>query len=1139
MTTNFDFLRGLWPQAHADAARAESYGRNDPRSAVFYARRVVEQIVIHIYDVESLDVPYRRDLAARINDQAFRRVVGPEVAGKANMVRKVGNIAVHEHRTITEQTALATLRQLYDFALWAAFHYSTLPDGVPTGTAYDPSLIPAGSTGSQPPLSQHELNQLLANFEAKDRAPAEAKQSSDSMQAEIDHLRAEVKAAQSAKAHPAAEIDFDEATTRRDFIDADLLEAGWQLTDERDREYPVSGMPSTSGQGFVDYVLWGDDGLPLAIVEAKRSRVDPAIGQQQARLYADCLESEFGRRPVILWTNGHQHWLWDDAAGYPPRRVSGFFTKDELQLMVQRRQSRLPLRDALFDKHIVERHYQIRAIRAVGESFEAKQREALLVMATGSGKTRTVVALVDQLMKQGWVKRVLFLADRVALVNQAVGVFKIHLISAATVNLVNERNPDGRVFVATYPTMMGLINAADSTTFGPGYFDLIVIDEAHRSVYQKYGALFSWFDALLVGLTATPKDDIDRNTYSLFNLEDGVPTDAYSLDEAVSEGFLVPPVAISMPVKFLRQGIHYAELSEAEKDEWDSLDWGEDGAAPTDVMAEEVNRRLFNADTVDKVLQTLMERGHTVAGGDRLGKTIIFAKNTAHAQFIRQRFDVAYPEFGGQFAQVITFETKYAQSLIDDFSVADKSPHIAISVDMLDTGIDVPEVVNLVFFKLVRSASKFWQMTGRGTRLAPDLYGPGRDKEDFFVFDFCMNLEFFNQPGDGSTGSKQKSLSQRLFEQRVGLVLALDLEGDGESGYKETADGTQSRTGLRHDTAGHLHAVVKGMNTDNFIVRGEREWVNRYAEWSAWTALTPEQTGEIVEHLAHLPSAQRDADEDAKRFDVLVLRIQLGQLDGDLVLVDRLRRTVQQITESLLERTGVPAVQAQVALLDEITADEWWVDVTLPMLELARRRVRGLVQFLDAVNRPPVFTNFEDEIGEGSIVGLRGDQTGTDWERFKAKARAYLAAHEDNLALQRLQRNRQLTTSDLTELEALLASSGAGGEEDIERARQEAHGLGLFIRSLVGLDREAATEAFSEFLTDSRFSTVEIRFVQLIVDELTANGVMPINRLFEAPFTNYAPRGPSSIFADFHVDRMAVILEEVRTHAEPVDIVAS
>ncbi len=1125
MPTNFDFVPAEWGDTRADAIRAESYGGTDPRSCVFYARRVLEQLVIRIFDLERLPVPYKSDLAARLGDAGFQGAVGADVAAKATIIRRLGNVAVHETRTVTPAAATNALRHLHDVLKWAAYTYSSAPELVPTAAAYDPSLIPtAAGSGGQPPLSAGELNQLLARFEGKDAALAEAKATNESLQAELDATRAAVAAAQAAKAPKALTVDVGEAETRLQFIDLDLAEAGWPLDQPRDREYPVTGMPSGSGDGFVDYVLWGDDGLPLAVVEAKRTMRDPLVGQQQAKLYADCLHAMTGRRPVILCTNGHERWLWDDAAGYPPRRVAGFFTRDELELMVQRRQTRLLLKDAVIDKAIVERHYQTRAIRAVGESFEAKRREALLVMATGSGKTRTVIALADQLMKRGWVKRVLFLADRVTLVGQAAAAFKTHLPSATTINLVDEKGPDGRVFISTYPTMMGLINATDSDglrRFGPGYFDLIVIDEAHRSVYAKYKAIFDWFDALLVGLTATPKDEVDRNTYSLFNLEAGVPTDAYSLDEAVAEGYLVPPVPVSVPLKFLRAGIHYNQLSDSEKDEWDSLDWGEDDDVPTDVNPEELNKWLFNADTVDKVLKHLMEAGHKVAGGDRLGKTIIFAKNTAHAEFIRERFDVAYPEHAGHFARVVSYKTEYAQSLIDDFSIKEKGPHIAISVDMLDTGIDVPEVVNLVFFKLVRSVSKFWQMIGRGTRLCADLYGPGDDKADFYVFDFCMNLEYFNQPGAGSEGSLQKSLAQRLFEARLGLVAALDAgEAEGEVAT------------LREETARHLHKVVAGMNLDNFIVRAEREWVQRYTEWSPWTALSAQEAGDMAVHLAGLPSAVRDDDEDAKRFDLLILKIQLAKLDGDEMTADRLRRQVQQIAFSLLDQTAIPAVAEQQGLLAEVSEDEWWIDVTLPMLELARRRIRGLVRFIEKAKRAIVYTNFEDEIGDGSIVSLPGIAVGTNWERFRAKARAYLKEHENNVALQRLRRNKQLTDTDLSALQAMLVASGAGGPEDVKRASEESQGLGLFIRSLVGLEREAAMEAFSEFLTDSRFGAAEIRFIQLIVEHLTANGVMEARRLYEAPFTDHAPTGPDFLFSDPDVNRMIALLDSVRSHAQ-------
>ena len=842
---------------------------------------------------------------------------------------------------------------------------------------------------------------------------------------------------------------------------------------------------------------------------------------------------------MIFYTNGYEHHLWDDAAGYPPREVQGFYTRNELELMIRRRDGRKPLSDVVIDSAIVERHYQHHAIRAIDDVFTAKQRQALLVMATGAGKTRTVIALVKQLMEAGWVKNVLFLADRTALVNQAANAFKAHLPDVTTVNLVTEKVADGRVSVSTYPTMMNLINDTDGgkRLFGPGHFDLVVIDEAHRSVYQKYRAIFSWFDSLLVGLTATPKDEVDHNTYRLFQLEDGVPTDAYGLDDAVKEGFLVPAIGVSVGTKFLRQGIKYSDLSEADKDEWDAKEWGEDGP-PEEVDSEEINRFLFNDNTVDQVLATLMDKGHKVCDGDRLGKTIIFAKNQRHAEFIQARFDIQYPHYAGSFARVITHGVSYTQSLIDDFSQPEKAPHIAISVDMLDTGIDVPEVVNLVFFKPVRSKTKFWQMLGRGTRLCPDLFGPGKDKQNFFIFDFCGNLEFFSQDLPGSEGSLQKSLNQRLFETRLGLITELDTRHKPDGTEPPEGSGDKTEQGLRFDAARQLHTTVAGMVMDNFLVRPHRKLVEKYSQWSAWTPITLEAAGEIVENLAGLPTTHRDSDEDAKRFDLLILRRQLADLQGDTGTADRLRLQVQEITEGLLGKTAIPAVAAQQDLLDEVANDQWWVDVTLPMLESARRRLRGLPQFLDKAKKNIVYTSFQDELSESVNIDLPVFTPGTDMERFRAKAAAYLKAHQDHVAMQRLRRNKPLTPDDLEALEQMLVDSGAGDTAAITEAKQESNGLGLFVRSLVGLDHQAALEAFADYLDGTKFNANQLHFINLIVGELTNNGVMAPARLYESPYTELATTGPESMFTENEVDNIVSILNTVRANAQPTEGVA-
>jgi type I restriction enzyme R subunit len=841
---------------------------------------------------------------------------------------------------------------------------------------------------------------------------------------------------------------------------------------------------------------------------------------------------------VIFYSNGYDHWIWDDT-NYPPRRVQGFYKKAELELLIQRRASRKPLASAEINGAIVERYYQTRAIRRIAESFERdRDRKALLVMATGAGKTRTVIALCDLLMRANWAKRVLFLADRVALVKQAENAFKRHLPDSSPVNLVTDRDGEGRVFVSTYPTMMGLIDeAADGQRrFGAGHFDLVIIDEAHRSVFAKYRAIFDYFDSLLVGLTATPKDEIDRNTYSLFDLETGVPTDAYSLEEAVRDGFLVPPKAVSVPLKFQREGIRYDELSEAEKDQWDALEWDEEGVVPDRIEAGALNQWLFNKDTVDKVLAHLMTRGLTVAGGDRLGKTIVFAKNQDHADFIAERFNANYPNYHGHFARAVTYRTEYAQNLIDDFSNKERSPHIAISVDMLDTGIDIPEVVNLVFFKMVRSKTKFWQMLGRGTRLCPNLFEPGQDKDCFQLFDYCGNLEFFGQNPEMTEGSAGESLGKRLFVRRLEVVGALDKRlvpagGPAAAATVLTPFGDPTTdAGVRGALAESLHREVAAMNLDNFLVRPQRRLVETYAKPEAWATLSVEQASALGRNVAGLPAELDPESEEAKRFDLLILNLQLCVLHAGTGF-EKLRDQVKTIAGLLEEKAAIPMVRAQLPLIAEIQTDEWWVNVTVPMLELVRRRLRDLAKLIEKQKRRVVFADFEDEMGPEEKVELPGLAAGWDFEKFRAKARVFLREHQDHAAIAKLRMNRPLTATDITELERMLVESGVGGPEQIDRAKKESSGLGLFVRSLVGLDRGAAKEALAGFLAGKTLGANQIEFVNLIVDHLTEHGVMPAVLLYESPFTDITPRGPDGLFASGEVDELIATLLRVRATA--------
>ena len=1133
--SNFAFLAAEFTHVHEAAAEAEKQASASPTAAAFFAGKAVEVAVKWAFRNDpGLTLPYQDNISALLHEPSFKRLAGPAVFAKAKYVNQLRNRAVHEEKTISPGDAAGAVKELFHVCFWFARTYAR--KGRPAdGLAFDASLLTRKDDVVKRAFTH--IQQQQKNLEAKDGELTKLLASRVELDDELTRLRAEVAAARKANAAVPDTHDYKEAETRDRFIDLLLKEAGWTLEKPEDVEFEVAGMPSTSGVGFVDYVLWGLDGKPLGLVEAKATKHSAQKGRQQAKLYADALEARFGQRPVIFLSNGYEHWIWDDL-GYPPREIGGFYKRDELELAVQRRTSRRPLVAEKIDRKIVERAYQHRAIRKIADSFETSfERKALLVMATGTGKTRTVISLVDLLMRAGWVKRVLFLADRVSLVRQAANAFKAHLPDSAPVNLVTEKTAEGRVFLSTYPTMLNLIDgkAKGMRAFGPGHFDLVVIDEAHRSVYQRYRAIFEYFDGFLVGLTATPREDVDHDTYALFDLEDGVPTDAYTLEEAVRDEHLVPPQAISVPLKIIRSGLRYDELSGDEKDQWDMLDWGEDDI-PDSVEAAEVNKRLFNEDTVDHVIAHFMEKGVKVEGGDRLGKTIIFAKNQDHAEFIEERFNAAYPHLAGHFARVVTYRSDYAQSLIDEFSIKDKAPHIAISVDMLDTGIDVPEVVNLVFFKMVRSKTKFWQMMGRGTRLCPNLFGPGDDKALFRVFDYCGNLEFFGQNPELADPSAAKSLSERLFAARVDLVRALDEKAAGAGGMAEdpapydTGSGEPpTETAIRADAVTQLRETIAGMNLDSVVVRQSRRVVEDYLKFDAWFSIDQKARDQLVNEVAPLPSAKRFGTEDAKRFDLLMFQLELALLKGSKRF-GALRKELIAIASALDEQGAIPGVAAQAELIEEIQNDPWWEGVTVPLLELVRLRLRDLIQHIEKRKKAVVYSDFADEIGAETTHTLAqvGD---VDFVRFKKKARAFLRADENHIVLHKLKQGKPLTATDLSELEAMLLEAGIGNADDIEHARHASSGFGLFVRSLVGLDRKAVQDAFSEFIAAGSASAQQIEFVGMVIDHLTERGAMEPGLLYESPFTDVAPQGPDQVFDGQRIDRLFKVIEDLNQSA--------
>ena len=1108
------------------ATRAEAAVYADPRTACFYARRTLEVAVDWLYKHDSsLKKPYDDNLSALIYEPTFKQNLPGELFLKVKTIKEIGNLAVHSRRPITDRDALRAAKELFHFLYWLARTYTRRSAADYENIGWDEGQIPPRQV-SVSPKTLDQLRELEERLRESDRQIAEQAKALADTDTQIALLREQIAESKKQNEKIPDDHDYSEAETRDYFIDLLLKEAGWPLDKPEDREYPVKGMPNETGEGFVDYVLWGHDGLPLAVVEAKRTKKDARIGRQQAKLYADCLEAEFNRRPLIFYTNGYQTWLWDDL-NHPPREVQGFYKRDELELSIQRRTTRKDLASEGINKEIVERYYQDESIRAVTEHFADHQRKALVVMATGSGKTRTVIALCELLQRCNWIKRVLFLADRVALVRQACNAFKRHLPDSSPVNLVTEKyNADSRVYVSTYPTMMNLINDVDDglRRFGVGHFDLVIVDEAHRSIYQKYRAIFEYFDSLLVGLTATPKDEVDRNTYTLFDLEKGVPTYSYDLDQAVADGFLVPYAPIEVPLKFLRGGIKYDDLTDEEKEEWDAIEWDEEESEPPEAVdAAALNKWLFNADTVDKVLEMLMQRGLKVEGGDKLGKTIVFAKSHKHALYVQERFDRNYPHYNGHFARVIDNYESYAQSLLDDLSTPNKLPQIAISVDMLDTGIDIPEIVNLVFFKIVRSKTKFFQMIGRGTRLRPELFGPEADKEFFYIFDYCQNLEFFSQNAKGVEGSAQESLGTKIFRARVDLLVQ----------FRQTGRGDESVEQLNHEVSATLREEIESMNTDNFVVRPHRRVVEKFREPATWEELGADEFDELDHVLAGLPNELDPEDETAKRFDLLMLKLQLATITRDFSF-ERLRDQVKEIASRLDDKRTIPMVNEQLELILDLQQDEYWTDITLPILEDVRKRLRDLVKFIDKQQRRLIYTDFEDELGQVRElpVGYGSIGSAVNIVQYRKKVMSFLKENENTLALQKLKRNIPITESDISELERILfESDGVGTREDFERAYGKQEHLGLFIRKLIGLDREAAKQAFGEFLYNKTLTANQIRFIDQILDYLTQNGVMEPDLLYEPPFTDYSNTGLDGIFKDDDATGIVSILTSIRQAA--------
>lgn len=1103
MASNFAYLldkKGYSEFAQA-AVEAEKALAISPASVAIHARRALELGVKFIYSVEpSLTIPYKDNLSALIHNYCFKDMIGLDLFHLIKFIVRLGNVAVHSGSPVQAEDAILSLRNLHSFCDWIDYSYSEDYQQV----EFDVNILPKPASESQ---NRQQLQKMADALDKKSQSLEELKKLNEDLMNQLQELK-QVNIQQ--RVFRVDEIS--EAETRNRYIDLALMEAGWRIAGAQVKlpncytEVPVAGMPNNSGNGYVDYVLYGQDQMPLAVVEAKKTSVDAMAGSYQAKLYADCLGKQYGRRPLIFTTNGFEIFYTNDFRQEARRQISGFLTQDELQLEMERRRTRKPLYHIEIDENITNRPYQKEAVITACEEIENHHRKLLIVQATGTGKTRVSISLVDVLLKHNYVKNILFLADRTALVRQAMRNYVDLLPNLTCCNLTeNKEDPQQcRMIFSTYPTIM---NAIDSNRlkdgrrlFTPGHFDLIILDEAHRSVYNKYQDIFQYFDGMLLGLTATPKSEIDKDTYGVFDLEKGNPTFAYELEQAVEEGYLVNYTTLEYKDAIMENGVHYDELSEDDKKHFEDT-FAEDPtiSVTKKVPNTAVNKWLFNQDTIDNMLKELMDKGLKVSGGDVLGKTIIFARSSLHAKAIVERFNKLFPEYGGDFIKQIDYSIKYADVLLDDFGTRDKYPQIAVSVDMLDTGIDVPEILNLVFYKKVKSYAKFWQMIGRGTRLCKNLLGKGQDKEKFLILDFCGNFDYFRVNNNGQDNGRQVGLTERIFNTQVEICRCLQA---GEyTQQKEYVDFRQNLVEML------CHEVIC-LNDDSFRVKLRRKYVDIYRQMESWQDLDTSKIADIKQNIAPIVPVA-DKDELARRFDYTMYSIILGTLNQ--TNINRFAVMVTTSCQKLAGKYTIPQVAAQRQLIDRIIQDGYWAEADIFAFDQAREALRELMQFLDSEIQSIYYTHFDDELVNISVGEPLGGGFGL--KPYRERVRSYLHEHEDSLAVYKLRNNKQLTTTDLAVLEKILWQD-LGSKEDYVKNYGEKP-VGMLVRELLGMDQQAVNEAFSEFITDSSLNSRQIDFVKMIISYIVKNGnIVDVKSTFsQQPFTEFAG-GIGNLFRD-------------------------
>lgn len=1099
---NFEILRKSWPELASLGGFAEAYAHDDPASALVKLRLFAENLTKDIYRDLALPKPEQATFVDLLSNSSFAAITPKVVLDKLHALRIHGNKAAHGEPA-TVPTALWLIQEAFDLGRWLFVQFAK-GDAAAIPPFVQPKSEAAYDSKGQLKREKRQALEKLAAQEAQMEALLRELNAVREAAATAEKKVEEIQSLASSGAATANMLAFNETTTRIRIIDSLLATANWNVglgntsTAEVGKEVEVKHQPTASGLGYADYVLWDDNGNPLAVIEAKKTAVDPERGRQQAKLYADGLEKMHGQRPVIFYTNGYDIWMWDDVLGYPPRKLFGYYSKDSLQYLVNfQRAGRMPLNSLEPNAVIVNRLYQIEAIKRVSERFTDSHRKALVVQATGTGKTRVAIALAELLIRAGWVKRVLFLCDRRELRKQAKNAFGDFM--SEPIRIVSSRvnqSASERIFLATYPAMQKVYQS-----FDVGFFDLIIADESHRSIYNVYGDMFHYFDCLQIGLTATPIDFVSRNTFSLFGCEGQLPTAYYDLEQAVQDGFLTPFEVFEHTTQFMREGIRLDILTKEQIQELEEQ--GED-PAQYDFSSEQIDKIIYNKDTNRAILRNLMENGLRDATGQLPGKSIIFARNHQHAVLIRQMFDEMYPQYGGRFCQVIDNYDPRAEQLIDDFKGDGVNAEltIAISVDMLDTGIDIPEILNLVFAKPVRSPVKFWQMIGRGTRLRPDLYGTGKDKKIFRIFDHWANFERFEMGYRPAEPTQSKPLLQLVFEERVLLA--------------ETAL-RMSEVAIFDEIIDLIAKDIEALPEESVSVR--EKWREKRAVAVAATlqAFAPATVAMLRQVIAPLMQ-WRDVrgSSDAYALDLLMARAQVAVLRKSADVADRKIDLLDRLSALKMH---LNPVREKAEVIKRAKSDEFWNGVTVVDLESVRKPLREIMHHRDRQGTMPLPAKIIDvtEDAGGFQTNRRATSLKTvDMKAYQQIVEAELKRHFDtNQTLKKIRTGEAVSEADIQALISLVLIQSPNASRDVleEFFADTTLPLDFAIRSIVGLDPEAVAARFAEFARrHPKLTAKQTRFLGLLQNHIARFGSVTLDRLYEQPFTVVDADGLDGVF---------------------------